>query len=124
MARSARRAVDTRRAWGAWLLALSPAIAALLFSATGALGQPEARLLEDGRRLFVESGCYGCHTVGKYGTQGIASDLSQVGAKYDRAYLAKWLEDPASQKPTAHMPKLELGKPEADALAAYLASLR
>lgn len=123
MDRMARTAVHAVRGGGAGFLAL-PALAMLLLAATGASGQPAARLLENGRRYFVDNGCYGCHTVGKYGTQGIAPDLSQVGAKYDRAYLAKWLEDPASQKPTAHMPKLELGKADADALAAYLSSLR
>ena len=47
-----------------------------------------------GEGLFTEQGCYGCHTVGKFGTQGIAPDLSHVGAKHDVGYLTKWLEIP------------------------------
>jgi cytochrome c1 len=35
----------------------------------------------------------------------------------------QWLRDPASQKPTAHMPRLALTEEEIRALAAYLASL-
>ena len=40
--------------------------------------------------------------IEKYGTP-IATDLSHVGSKYDRAYLTRWLKDPSAQKPTAHM---------------------
>lgn len=72
---------------------------------------------------FVEHGCYGCHTVGAAGTP-IAADLSRVGFKYPESYLARWLRDPAAQKPTAHMPRLELSEADIEALAAYLAGLR
>jgi len=85
---------------------------------------PDAALVLKGEGLFKEQGCYGCHTVGKFGTQGIAPDLSHVGAKHDVGYLTRWLKDPASQKPTAHMPKIGLRDDEAKALAAYLGSLR
>ncbi|HUG36686.1 MAG TPA: c-type cytochrome [Candidatus Limnocylindrales bacterium] len=76
-----------------------------------------------GERVFKEQGCYGCHMVGKFGTP-IGPDLSKVGAKRDLAYLTKWLHDPASQKPTAHMPKIQLHEREVRALAAYLAAQR
>lgn len=64
-----------------------------------------------------------CHTVGVTGTP-IATDLSQIGAKRDPAYLARWLRDPSLQRPTAHMPKIQLSEVELQALAAYLGSLR
>jgi cytochrome c oxidase subunit 2 len=76
-----------------------------------------------GQRVFREQGCYGCHLIGKFGT-AIGPDLSHVGAKYSQAYLARWLRDPQAQRPTAHMPKLELTPAEVEALAAYLATLR
>lgn len=76
-----------------------------------------------GRRVFQDQGCYGCHTVGKTGTP-IGPDLSHIGAKHNRSYLIGWLRDPSSQKPTAHMPKLTLTDAEVQALAAYLGSLR
>jgi mono/diheme cytochrome c family protein len=85
---------------------------------------PDAALVLRGEGLFKEQGCYGCHTVGKFGTQGIAPDLSHVGAKHNVGYLTRWLKDPASQRPTAHMPKIGLRDDEAKALAAYLGSLR
>jgi cytochrome c553 len=36
----------------------------------------------------------------------------------------RWLRDPAQQRPSAHMPALELSDQDIRALAAYLASLR
>jgi len=38
--------------------------------------------------------------------------------------MAKWLRDPASQKSTAHKPRLALTEDEIRALAVYLGSLR
>jgi mono/diheme cytochrome c family protein len=81
-------------------------------------------LIEKGQQVFLEQGCYGCHTIGKFGTQGIAGDLSHIGARHDVTYLTKWLLDPSAQRPTAHMPKIEMTKADADAVAAYLATLR
>ena len=99
----------------------------LLASALGLGGgrlnaQEREALIAQGQRLFADKGCYGCHTIGTAGTP-IAPDLRQAGARYSEATLARWLRDPSAQKPTLHMPKLELSAVEASALAAYLASL-
>jgi hypothetical protein len=37
---------------------------------------------------------------------------------------AGWLKDPSMQRPTAHMPKIQLSESEVQALATYLGSLR
>jgi mono/diheme cytochrome c family protein len=79
--------------------------------------------VEQGKQYFMSNGCYGCHTVGRMGTP-IGPDLSHVGAKYSVAYLQRWLRDPASQRPSTHMPALELSEGQVTALAAYLSSLR
>jgi len=89
---------------------------------TAALGQDSALVVE-GKHLFVDRGCYGCHTMGASGTP-IAPDLSRVGSKHTEADLLAWLFDPKEQKPGAHMPMLELTSGEVRALAAYLSSLR
>jgi len=60
-----------------------------------------------GEQIYRDQGCYGCHMIDKYGTP-IAADLSHVGSKYGVAQLTRWLEDPQSQKPTAHMPKIAM----------------
>ena len=97
---------------------------AVLVGASLSSGQEKGRIVQEGQQLFVEQGCYGCHTIGKMGTQGIAPDLSHVGAKRDLVYLQKWLQDPNMQRPTAHMPRIEMAQAEADAIAAFLATLR
>ncbi|HTY80822.1 MAG TPA: cytochrome c [Candidatus Bathyarchaeia archaeon] len=89
--------------------------------ATGAFGQGSTSV-ERGKRVFAEQGCYGCHTVGKAGT-AIGPDLTRIGAKYSEQSLTRWLTEPQQQKPTAHMPKIDLTDAEIRALAAYLASL-
>lgn len=80
-------------------------------------------LVVTGTRLFTDQGCYGCHRIGAFGTP-IGPDLSRVGAKYSEPDLIRWLSDPASQKPNAHMPKLELTQAEVTALAAFLSTQR
>ncbi|HET7876342.1 MAG TPA: cytochrome c [Methylomirabilota bacterium] len=95
----------------------------LLLTVSWVRAQEGQAQVTQGQRVFAEQGCYGCHTVGRAGTP-IASDLSRVGSKYSHAHLTRWLRDPASQRPGAHMPKLDLTEPEVQALAAFLSSLR
>ena len=91
--------------------------------ASSASAQTTPDAFEQGRRVFFAQGCYGCHRIGAAGTP-IANDLSRVGRKYSEVDLVRWLRDPASQKPTAHMPRLALTEEEIRAVAAYLASLK
>ena len=95
----------------------------LLFAACVAVAEEPSGPAATGKRLFTDQGCYGCHTIGKFGTP-IATDLSRAGTRYDMGYLMRWLRDPSAQRPTAHMPKLAMSEEDAQALAAYLASLR
>lgn len=97
--------------------------AALVLSPAVAFGQDAAALVSQGKRLFTEQGCYGCHAIGKAGTP-IANDLTRVGSKYPESYLRGWLREPQEQKPGAHMPKIQMSEADARALAAYLASLK
>jgi len=85
--------------------------------------QGQEALVAQGKQLFADKGCYGCHTIGTAGTP-IAPDLRGTAARYPEATLARWLRDPAAQEPTHHMPNLDLSEAEASALAAYIASLR
>lgn len=94
-------------------LALSP------IAAAGPKQEPVAR----GAELFRIHGCYGCHLVGAFGTP-IGPDLSRVGARFSKEALVRWLLDPQSQRPRAHMPRLELDPVEAEALAVWLSTLR
>ena len=98
------------------------AAAALLLGTCVAQGQDDGAAAR-GQSKFFTNGCYGCHVVGKAGTP-IGPDLSHVGARYSPEYLALWLRDPRTQRPSAHMPALELSEADIRELTAYLASLR
>ena len=100
-------------------------IAAMLLAVASlaAAQSPSNSVTERGEAAFKNNGCYGCHMIGKAGTP-IGPDLSQVGSKYSPDYIARWLRDPALQRPSAHMPALELTEDDMKALAAYLGSLR
>jgi cytochrome c553 len=89
---------------------------------TPVVAQERNVLAEEGRKLFVQQGCYGCHTIGSTGGQK-GPDLSHVGSKYSESALAARLEDPS---PTAHMPPIfnTLSDFEVRALAGYLGTLR
>jgi cytochrome c oxidase subunit 2 len=97
-------------------------LAVACFSLPG-FAQDRPTLIKQGSQLFFKQGCFGCHTVGKVGTP-IGPDLTHVGAQYALPYLTGWLREPASQKHSAHMPRIELTEPEIQALATYLSSLR
>jgi cytochrome c oxidase subunit II len=105
------------------MIVRSALLVAVVLLAASVQAQDGGGLVARGRDVFREQGCYGCHTVGVTGTP-IATDLSRIGAKRDQAYLARWLRDPSLQRPTAHMPKIQLSEVEVQALAAYLGSLR
>jgi mono/diheme cytochrome c family protein len=105
------------------------------------IAQERAALVSRGKALFIEKGCPICHRIGHAGGS-VAPDLSHAGARYREGDLASWLRNPPAQEPTPgarfrelgpverdgagpphHMPALTLSETEAQALAAYLASL-
>lgn len=75
-----------------------------------------------GRVLYNDLRCFYCHSInGKGGI--VAPDLSTVGARHDREWLAKHFDDPESVTPGSVMPKMNLLPEEINHLTAYLASL-
>jgi cytochrome c2 len=95
-----------------------------LLTVSGAAAQERGGAADDGRKVFFAQGCHGCHTLGAAGTREIGPDLSHIGTRYSEGQLARWLRDPSAQKPTAHMPRIDLTDAEVRSLAAFLASLR
>jgi mono/diheme cytochrome c family protein len=91
--------------------------------ASCAQAQDGRGLVDQGRAVFRDQGCYGCHIAEGMGTP-IGTDLSRIGAKRNETDLTRWLRDPSTHRPSAHMPKLQLTEVEIQALAAYLGSLR
>jgi cytochrome c oxidase subunit 2 len=99
------------------------ALALVALALAGSLAFGQSARVEQGGKWFMDNGCYGCHTVGKVGTP-IGPDLSHIGTKFSLDYLERWLRDPVYQRPSAHMPRLELSEEQVRAVAAYLSSLR
>ena len=105
------------------MIVRSVLVVSVVLLASCAQAQDGRALVGQGRMVFRDQGCYGCHTAEGMGTP-IGPDLSHVGAKRNETYLTRWLRDPSMQRPSAHMPKLQLTEVEVKALAAYLGSLR
>jgi cbb3-type cytochrome oxidase cytochrome c subunit len=105
-----------------WLVVPVIALSVIAFGVAAQERAATQAQAERGRRLFVDQGCHGCHTIKALGTP-IGPDLSHVGARYSESYLKRWLRDPQAQRPSAHMPQLELTEPQLEALAAFLSSL-
>jgi cytochrome c oxidase subunit 2 len=87
-----------------------------------------------GRELFSSLACINCHTVRGTTANGVfGPDLthlmsrSTIGAgmiQNTPQTLRAWVEDPASLKPGALMPAMQLSRGEVDKVTAYLLTLR
>jgi cytochrome c oxidase subunit II len=87
-----------------------------------------------GRRVFETHGCVNCHALaGTIANGRYAPDLTHLMSRATLASgatantptnLRRWIQTPASIKPGAHMPAMQLGGQELDQLVAYLLTLR
>ena len=85
-----------------------------------------------GRELFLEYRCAKCHPVDS--SEASVPELKMdapsfegIGARRNSDWMARWVLDPKSLRPTAHMPRLLTGpnaKEDAEAIAACLSSLK
>ncbi len=77
---------------------------------------------ERGRRLFMETGCAGCHSMQAQGieTSNSAPDLSHIGSKVDRRWLYNWLQNPRDLWEETHMPDMRLTDQEANDITEWL----
>jgi cytochrome c len=93
-------------------------------------------LVQQGQQLVAAKGCGGCHVVpgvpGAIGTigpnlGGVATRPTIAGGAVPNNGpddLEKWILDPPALKPGSQMPKLGLTTDEAQAIAAFLETLR
>jgi|GEM_PF-11578 len=87
-----------------------------------------------GRRVFETTACINCHAVsGTAATGRFGPDLTHLmsrstiasgAAENTKDNLRRWIEDPDSIKPGSLMPAMKLQSADADALVAYMQSLR
>ncbi len=101
----------------------------------GPAPEPASPVLEEGRRLFLRSGCGACHTIRGTAAAGrLGPDLTHVGGRRSIAAgtlpnnvgtLAGWIASAQHLKPGARMPSFGIFTgPELRAIAAYLESLK
>ncbi len=85
---------------------------------------PHAERLADGRRLFEELGCHGCHLVTDYGElTKVGPYLRRVAAKVDPSWLTRWVTNPHDYRPHTRMPNFMFDDDDGTAVAAYLLSV-
>lgn len=78
----------------------------------------------EGSLLFSGNGCTACHTINGRGGQ-VGPDLSHVGSRRDRQWIAEQITEPASHFPDNRMPSFKtLTQAQIDGLARYLANLK
>lgn len=115
-----------------------PAAAPTAPPAAAKSGPPPAppELVQQGQQLVTQKGCGGCHTIpGVAGaTSTVGPNLAGVATRTTIAAgavpnngpedLQRWILDPPAAKPGTQMPNLGLTNAEAQAIVAYLETLR
>ena len=90
-------------------------------------------LAQQGKALFSQSACVGCHTITGISGGQVGPNLTHFGSRKSLAAnmmantpenLVRWIENPEHMKPGARMPNLGMTGEQSKALAAYLLSLK
>ena len=84
---------------------------------------PEPDAAIRGKRLYEKLGCRSCHIVG-YSGGYVGPDLSNSGKRLKPGWVESWLTDPNRWKQGTLQPDYGLKPPEAEALTAYLMTLK
>ena len=80
-------------------------------------------VLWEGKRLFEELGCHGCHETVGFGedkNRMIGPSLKNIKNKVRAEWITAWIKDPKGFRPTTLMPNFRLSDEESQAIAAYL----
>ncbi|HYN87071.1 MAG TPA: c-type cytochrome [Ardenticatenaceae bacterium] len=78
---------------------------------------------EEGRVLFRNKGCIGCHVNERVeGPRGMAAGFGPDLTDYsnDADFLRRWLDDPQAVRPGTEMPEIDLSEAEIEDLIAFL----
>ncbi len=74
-----------------------------------------------GKRLFMELGCIGCHNIKGFEEFPKAGpSLERVGSKVRPEWIVDWIKNPSSYDPNTKMPKTPLEEGDAEVIASYL----
>ena len=95
---------------------------------------PDASDERAGLRVFLDSGCANCHTIGGTAALGqVGPPLTHIASRArlaagtlpnTREQLGAWISDPQRFKRGALMPRLALSRPQLESLLDYLESLK
>lgn len=67
---------------------------------------PQAEALNQSRMTYELAGCWGCHnTTGYEDKRNRGPSLKQIAHKTDRDFVARWVRDPKSFRPSTWMPR-------------------
>ncbi len=120
-----------RLQWSSPDFAYEPLPVSVLSHTPGAEALVKSTQLRLGRELFIENRCVRCHVGPSPATLPDlaldAPDFKGIGSRRNSAWLAEWIENPKAGRALAQMPKMVHGptaKADAEAMAAYLASLK
>ena len=82
-----------------------------------------------GERLFEDLGCHGCHLTEGYeelakesGVSAIGPSLRRIGAKLDRGWMVRWIENPHAFRPRTRMPNFMFDEAQAVQITAFILS--
>jgi cytochrome c2 len=88
-----------------------------------AAGAPVQGDAAKGQKVYTDQKCNLCHKVGTTGGK-LGPELTNVGSKRDRAWLAKYLPNPKALDPKNKMPVPKVKGEDLDNLIAYLLTLK
>lgn len=93
--------------WTAKMLPLDHTEASCTKCHKGVVGIPQAEKLNEGRELVRTFGCFGCHKIEGFENLWKAGpSFKHVGAKLDKDWIVRWLQDPKAFRPATHMPRI------------------
>jgi len=84
----------------------------------------DGALVSEGKGLYYERyGCQSCHMIGGKGGY-VGPPLDKVGSRLEPGWIFHWLKDPEAYRPQSIEPDNKLTDHEAEALTAFLTTLR
>jgi len=95
-------------------------------NSAGESGPSESLSLTDinhGLRVWLNSGCTQCHHIGDDSGGDTGPALTDVGDRFTREELVRWIRNPQSVNPDSTMPPQELSDEDLEYLARYLSTL-
>ncbi len=85
------------------------------------IGLASFSMASESAALFDAHGCRSCHRIGERGGNS-GPDLTMVGVRRPKSWIAKWLESPRAYKHDTKMPEQGLSGPDRVALADFLSA--